>query len=183
MSNTTTINQNSAPVYNLKAVVMETGLKPPTIRAWERAGLIRPVRKIYRLPYFDFQQVASARQLVKMLASGMSPAAIERKLEQVAQLVPDVASPLEQLSVIVEGKDLLLRQGEGLIDSAGQMRIDFRDGAVTLNEGEMLIVPSGVEHKPFAESECHVMVLVREGTVNTGDAPKNELTTDPQARI
>ncbi len=65
----------------------------------------------------------------------------------------------------------------------GQLRIDFRDGAVTLNQGEMLIVPKGVEHKPFAESECHVMVLVREGTVNTGDAPENALTADAGARI
>ncbi len=65
----------------------------------------------------------------------------------------------------------------------GQLRIDFRDESVTLNKGEMLIVPKGVEHKPFAESECHVMVLVREGTVNTGNAPQNELTADPEARI
>ena len=65
----------------------------------------------------------------------------------------------------------------------GQLRIDFRDGAVTLNKGEMLIVPKGVEHKPFADSECHVMVLVREGTVNTGNAAENELTADPAARI
>jgi len=72
---------------------------------------------------------------------------------------------------------------EAFLIVQGQLRIDFRDGAVTLETGEMLIVPRGVEHKPFAESECHVMVLVREGTVNTGDAPKNELTTDPEARI
>ena len=72
---------------------------------------------------------------------------------------------------------------EAFLVVKGQIRIDFRDGAVTLNEGEMLIVPRGVEHKPFAESECHVMVLVHAGTVNTGDAPSNELTTDPQARI
>lgn len=65
----------------------------------------------------------------------------------------------------------------------GQLRIDFRDGSTTLSEGEMLVVPSGVEHKPFADSECHVMVLVREGTLNTGDAPKHELTSDPNARI
>ena len=65
----------------------------------------------------------------------------------------------------------------------GQLRIDFRDGAVTLNKGEMLVVPKGVEHKPFAESECHVMVLVREGTVNTGSAEGNELTSDPDATI
>lgn len=65
----------------------------------------------------------------------------------------------------------------------GQLRIDFRDGDVTLHEGEMLIVPKGVEHKPFAENECHVMVFVREGTVNTGNAPRNELTSDPDTRI
>lgn len=65
----------------------------------------------------------------------------------------------------------------------GQLRIDFRDNAVTLNEGEMLIVPKGVEHKPFARSECHVMVLVREGTMNTGDAPESDLTADHRERI
>jgi len=72
---------------------------------------------------------------------------------------------------------------EAFIVIEGQLRIDFRDGAVTLNRGEMLVVPKGVEHKPFAESECHVMVLVREGTVNTGDAQASELTANPGARI
>lgn len=66
---------------------------------------------------------------------------------------------------------------------SGQLRIDFRDGATTLNEREMLIVPKGVDHKPFAESECQVMILVKEGTVNTGDAPAGEQTADPDARI
>ena len=65
----------------------------------------------------------------------------------------------------------------------GQLRIDFRDGAVTIDKGEMLVVPKGVEHKPYAESECHVMTLTREGTINTGDAPENEFTTNPQTRI
>ncbi len=65
----------------------------------------------------------------------------------------------------------------------GQLRIDFRDGALTLDQGEMLVVPKGVEHKPSAESECHVMILVRAGTVNTGDAPENEMTADAGAWI
>ncbi len=65
----------------------------------------------------------------------------------------------------------------------GQLRIDFRDGSVTMDSGEMLVVPKGVEHKPFAEAECHVMILVRKGTVNTGDAPASERTADPEARI
>lgn len=72
---------------------------------------------------------------------------------------------------------------EAFLILKGSLRIDFRDRAVVLNEGELLVVPKGVEHKPYAESECHVMVLVRAGTVNTGDAPENERTADPHASI
>ena len=56
---------------------------------------------------------------------------------------------------------------EAFLVLEGTLRLDFRDGSVSLTKGEMLVVPRGVEHKPFAESECHVMVLVRAGTVNT----------------
>ena len=52
----------------------------------------------------------------------------------------------------------------------GEMRIDFRDGRVDLGVGEMFVVPKGVEHKPFAENECKMMVIEPAGTVNTGDA-------------
>ena len=51
----------------------------------------------------------------------------------------------------------------------GQLRIQFRDGAVTLNEGEMFVVPKGKEHKPVAEQECHILLVEPMGTVNTGD--------------
>ncbi len=50
----------------------------------------------------------------------------------------------------------------------GEMRIDFRDGAVQLRAGEMFVVPKGVEHKPFAERECSVMLVEPKGVVNTG---------------
>jgi len=50
------------------------------------------------------------------------------------------------------------------------MRIDFHDGSVDLEAGEMFVVPKGVEHKPFAEKECKIMLVERAGTVNTGDA-------------
>ena len=52
----------------------------------------------------------------------------------------------------------------------GEMRIEFRDGAVDLRAGEMFIVPKGVEHKPVAENECKIMLVEPAGTVNTGDA-------------
>jgi mannose-6-phosphate isomerase-like protein (cupin superfamily) len=52
----------------------------------------------------------------------------------------------------------------------GEMRIDFRDGAVHLKAGEMFVVPRGVEHKPFAGRECAIMLVEPAGTVNTGEA-------------
>ena len=51
----------------------------------------------------------------------------------------------------------------------GQLEIRFRQGSVVLNEGEMYVVPRGVEHKPAAESECHILLVEPAGTVNTGD--------------
>jgi mannose-6-phosphate isomerase-like protein (cupin superfamily) len=50
-----------------------------------------------------------------------------------------------------------------------QLEIQFRDGNVVLNEGEMFVVPKGVEHKPVAERECHILLVEPAGTVNTGD--------------
>ena len=50
----------------------------------------------------------------------------------------------------------------------GQLEIHLRDGVVRLNEGEMYVVPKGVEHKPVAEQECHIMLIEPAGTVNTG---------------
>ena len=95
------------------------------IRRWHRRRLIVPVREVHRLPYFDFEEVAAARHLAKLLAAGASPAAIESKLEQLSRWLPHVDRPLAQLSVIVAGRDLLLRQGEGLVDATGQRRFDF----------------------------------------------------------
>jgi tetratricopeptide (TPR) repeat protein len=101
------------------------GVAVSTIRRWHRRGLIVPAREVRRLPYFDFQEVATARRLAQLLAAGASPAAIEKKLEALARFVPEVERPLAQLSVIIEGRQLLLRQGEGLIEPGGQLRFDF----------------------------------------------------------
>jgi mannose-6-phosphate isomerase-like protein (cupin superfamily) len=52
----------------------------------------------------------------------------------------------------------------------GVMRIDLRDGAVELKPGEMFVVPRGVEHKPYAEQLCEILLIEPTGTLNTGDA-------------
>jgi mannose-6-phosphate isomerase-like protein (cupin superfamily) len=51
----------------------------------------------------------------------------------------------------------------------GQMAIEFRDGVVELSAGEMFVVPKGVEHKPRAVNECHMLLIEPRGVVNTGN--------------
>ena len=60
----------------------------------------------------------------------------------------------------------------------GHLDLHFRDGVTSLNEGEMYVVPKGVEHKPVAETECHILLIEPAGTVNTGDA-KDSTRTAP----
>ncbi len=57
----------------------------------------------------------------------------------------------------------------------GEMRIDFHEKTVTLQEGEFIIVPHGVEHRPDADEEVHILLFEPLTTVNTGDK-KNTLT-------
>ena len=51
----------------------------------------------------------------------------------------------------------------------GEMQIHLREGVVNISEGEMLVVPRGVEHKPFANKECHILMIELSGTINTGN--------------
>ena len=64
----------------------------------------------------------------------------------------------------------------------GAMDIHFRDGKVSLTSGEMFVAPKGMEHQPYAASECKVLLVEPAGTINTGDAG-GELTADNNAWI
>lgn len=52
----------------------------------------------------------------------------------------------------------------------GRITVETREGAIEVGEGELLVVPRGVEHRPVAEEEAHVLLLERKGTPNTGDS-------------
>ena len=60
----------------------------------------------------------------------------------------------------------------------GSMRIDFRDGAVELEQGELVVVPRGKGHKPFAERECRILLIEPIETVNTGDTGGERTVAD-----
>ena len=59
----------------------------------------------------------------------------------------------------------------------GRMTMRFRDGDVEVGEGEMIIVPHGVEHMPVAHDEVHVILFEPKTTLNTGDV-LNERTVE-----
>ena len=59
---------------------------------------------------------------------------------------------------------------EAFIVIDGDLRIDFRDGAVHIGSGEMFVVPRGIEHKPYAENEVKLLLIEPRGIPNTGDA-------------
>ncbi|MCG8707968.1 cupin domain-containing protein [Brenneria sp. 4F2] len=51
----------------------------------------------------------------------------------------------------------------------GALRIDFRDGFVNVNAGEMFVVKRGIEHKPYADKEVKLLLIEPQGVLNTGD--------------
>ncbi|MCA9116084.1 MAG: tetratricopeptide repeat protein [Planctomycetaceae bacterium] len=98
------------------------------IRRWERLGLIRPVKKVGRLPWYSFQEVTAARRLIELHEQGVSPGLIQSGLEQLARLFPDVERPLVQLELLASGGQMLVRDAAGLVNvTSGQRSFDFAE--------------------------------------------------------
>jgi mannose-6-phosphate isomerase-like protein (cupin superfamily) len=65
---------------------------------------------------------------------------------------------------------------------AGRLRMQFRDGDIVLEPGELIVVPKGVEHRPVAEGETHVVLVEPKTTLNTGNV-RNERTVERLERL
>lgn len=108
------------------AVLAElVGVKAAVVRRWTKRSWLIPARVVRKVPYFDFQEVATARRLAELHRAGASAAEIGRHLAALARYVPHVERPLAELAVVIEGKHLLVRQGEELVEPSGQLRFDF----------------------------------------------------------
>jgi mannose-6-phosphate isomerase-like protein (cupin superfamily) len=64
----------------------------------------------------------------------------------------------------------------------GKLDIEFRDGKVSLESGEMFVVPKGLEHRPVAENECKMMLVEPKGVINTGETD-SDLTADNEVWV
>ena len=65
---------------------------------------------------------------------------------------------------------------ETFIVIKGEIEIEFRDGIVKVKEGEIFVVPAGVEHKPMSKKESQIMLIEPKGVINTGNIDSNNLT-------
>ena len=65
---------------------------------------------------------------------------------------------------------------------SGRLRMQLRDGDVVLGPGELIVVPKGVEHRPIAEEETHVVLIEPKTTLNTGNV-RNERTREELERL
>ncbi len=65
----------------------------------------------------------------------------------------------------------------------GRFRMDYRDRSEWIEKGEFIVVPRGIEHKPFAESEVEVMLFEPVSTLNTGDAGGDRTVHDPERLV
>lgn len=93
------------------------------IRHWERIGLIKPVKKVYRLPYFDFQEVACVRRLSELLQAGVSQSELEGSLIRLRAMLPGSERSLAQLTLLARDHHVLIRDQAGLLEPVTGQRV------------------------------------------------------------
>lgn len=98
------------------------------IRRWARIGLIKPVRRVCRLPYFAYREVASAQRLAKLLDEGVKPDVIERSLTQLSATLDGSDRSLAQLNLLVQDEKVVLRDSFGVLNPrTGQRLLEFEE--------------------------------------------------------
>jgi mannose-6-phosphate isomerase-like protein (cupin superfamily) len=102
---------------------------------------------------------------------------LERKLEKISEFwSPKIIAQLNDYHfklAKVRGEFVWhshAETDEAFIVLDGELTIEMRNGQATIKKGEIYIVPKGVEHRPVAKEECHLMLIEPAGTLNTGDA-------------
>jgi tetratricopeptide (TPR) repeat protein len=119
--------QNIRRLYTLAHLSELTGLKRGRLRSWIQAGLIVPVEMVAGIGYFDFRQVVNAKTLFELTSKGVSTARLKRSLEQLKAILPNVEQPLDQLALLEQNGQILVRVEAGLMEPSGQMRFDFSE--------------------------------------------------------
>lgn len=118
-------------LYTPAMLSQALGVPVAQIRRWERLGLIRAVSRVFRLPYFDYREVASARRLSELVSAGAPIREIQLGLDRLRHVLGNIDRPLAQLQILAGDHQLLYRDAQGRLKTvSGQVLLDFdRDSA------------------------------------------------------
>jgi len=132
------------------------------INSWVRRGLIRPVKIVNRLFYFDFSQVAGAKRLLELIRAGVSPGKIRGSLKALESWLPGAGGSLSQLAVLEQDGRLLVRLEDGaLADPSGQLHLDFSGVEHSKRPRPIIASFERVTPSPDCEEESWFDIAVR----------------------
>jgi tetratricopeptide (TPR) repeat protein len=101
------------------------GVPATRIRRWMRLGLVTPRRTVHRLSFFDLAEVANAKRICRLIASGASLPNIRRGLEQMQRWLPSRDLPFSQLALLEHDGKILVRLNGTVAEPSGQLRFNF----------------------------------------------------------
>jgi tetratricopeptide (TPR) repeat protein len=112
-------------LYTTATLCELLGVAPGRVRAWVKAGLLKPAETREGVWHFDFRQASAAKTLCDLARSGVTLPRLRRSLEQLRTWLPDAEEPLQQLSQLAGGRVMVRLSDGDLAETDGQLYIDF----------------------------------------------------------
>lgn len=134
--------------YTAAMLAELAGVHVSRVRYWQKQGWLVPAEQTHRLAFFDFSELTIARKIAELLRGGASARLLKAQLTEIKRRFPDLERPLAELNLVLDGRTLLVRREDGLVDAAGQLRLDFdaledsdagSDSAMTIASPAMLL--------------------------------------------
>lgn len=128
--------------YTAAMLAELAGVETWRVRNWQRRGWLQASIRQHRVWYFEFSEVAVARQLAQLHRAGAMPKQIQQQLATLSRAVPHVTRPMAELGVVLDGKRILLRSDAGLIEPTGQKRFEFDSDPSAADDTATILSPA-----------------------------------------
>ena len=159
-------------LYTAAMLAELSGVETWRIRNWQRRSWLQPCEQQHRVSYFDFAEVAVARQLAQLHQAGAAPKQIQEQLRKLQRAAPNVARPMAELGVVLDGRQILLRSDAGLIEPGGQKRFEFgeeeavEETPATILSPAQFLATGGATSTPAATLAEWALQLDEQGDLN-----------------